>query len=218
MPTAMTGLWLGVGGAMIAGFLLVAAFLPLSHPEYSLLPIKPVGSGERNASRYAMRSDKAGRGDGRGGGQGQADNAKDGGGGKGQAGGKASGQSGKPESQGGDKPGGQGKSDQQSKTGDPSKNAAGEKKSDRSDDSRQSYQPPATGFAAIANAVKWIALVILALVVAVVAVWFAARHLASVSESARKLFEALSAFWRSLFRVPAPEPEESRMCRGSRTP
>jgi hypothetical protein len=207
MPGAMTGLWLGVGAALIAAFLIVAALLPLSHPQYSLIPIQPSGSADPSVSRYAMRSNNAGKGEGRGGGEGKAENAKDGSGGKGQDGGKAAGQSGKPEGQGGDKAGGKGKSDSQSKAGgDPNgKQSGGGPKSDQSDQSPASPPSPPGVFAAIANALKWIALIVLAIVVALVVLWFTARHMASVSDWARKLFEAMSAFWRSLFGGSAPE-------------
>jgi hypothetical protein len=207
MPGAMTGLWLGVGAVLIAAFLIVAALLPLSHPQYSLIPIQPSGSADPNASRYAMRSNNAGKGEGRGGGDGNAENAKDGSGGKGQEGGKAAGQSGKPEGQGGDKAGGKGKSDSQSKAGaDPNGKQSGSgPKSDQSDQSSASPPSPPGVFATIANVVKWIALIVLAIVVALVVLWFMARHMSGASDWARKLFEALSAFWRSLFGGSAPE-------------
>ncbi len=199
MPAAMTGLWLGAGAAMIAGLLLVAALLPLSHPQYSLIPIRPLGSAEAGASRVAMRSDKAAKGENRGG-EGKAENAKDGSGGKGQTGGKQAGQTGKPEGQGGDKSGGKG--DGKSKTGEQSKSQnGGEKKADASDDS---HTPSTSLFTTLANILKWIVLAILAIIVALVVLWFAARHLSEVSDWARRLFEALSAFWRSLFGGSAP--------------
>jgi hypothetical protein len=202
MPPAMTGLWLGIGAAMIAGFLFVAALLPLSHPRYSLIPIQPLGSADASASRFAMRSESAGKGEGRGGGEGKAENAKDGAGGKGQEGGKEAGQNGKPEGQGGDKAGGQSKAGQSAEG-----KGGGDQKTDRSNDSHETYSPPTSAFAALANILKWIALVILAIIVALIVLWFVARHLAEASAWARKLFEALSAFWRSLFGGSAPETE-----------
>jgi hypothetical protein len=57
----------------------------------------------------------------------------------------------------------------------------------------------------LANVLKWIVLIILAILVALVVLWFVARHLAGTAEWARKLFESLSAFWRSLFGGAAPQ-------------
>jgi hypothetical protein len=205
MPAAMTGLWIGVGAALIVGFLFIAALLPLSHPEYSLVPIRPFGSPERDASRYAMRSGNAGQGEGRGGGNDKTQNAYDGGGGKGQEGGKESGQSGKPEGQGGDKSGGKGKSDSQSKVG--AESGDQQRSGEKTDGSDTSRSPSASGFAAVANILKWFALTILAIVLLLVVLWFVARHFASASDWARRLFEGLSALWRSLFGGSAPDSE-----------
>jgi hypothetical protein len=58
---------------------------------------------------------------------------------------------------------------------------------------------------AVAKVLKWIVLVVLVLLVA----WFVLRHLASVSDWARQLLEALAAFWRSLFGGAAPVAEEA---------
>src|SRR5207237_7622608 len=91
MPVAMTSLWLGSGVALIAAFLLAGALLPRPLAEYPLVSLRPLGSTDRDASRFAPNSDTAGKREGRPGADGKGDAAKDGSGGKGQAGGKESG-------------------------------------------------------------------------------------------------------------------------------
>ena len=206
MPLAMTGLWLGIGAAVIVGFLFVAALLPLSHPEYSLIPMRPGGSAERDASRVAARAGNAGKGAGQGGGENKAETAEKSSGGKGEQGGKEAGQSGKPEGQGGDKPGG--KSEGKTKSGGEQPKQSNGETANRSKTAGEAPAPPSSAFTALANILKWITLSILAIVLALFVLWFVARHLAGASDWARRLFEALSAFWRSLFGGSAPESEE----------
>ena len=104
MPAAMTGLWLGIGALLIATFLLVGAFLPRPNAEYSFLPNwMTLGSKQRDASRFALKRDGEGKGEGRASSE-QSDqdkaDAKDGRGGQGQSGGKQSGRSGTGEKDG----------------------------------------------------------------------------------------------------------------------
>lgn len=202
MPMAMTGLWIGSGFAMIVAFLAIAAIMPLSHPEFSLLPIKPLGSAEREASRHAPKSDSAGKGEGRGGAQGDDKNASDGSGGKGQEGGKAKGRTGKPEGPGGEKAGDRGKGGDDSKGGD-----GGQKSNDSetSNDNSSSSPPSSSKLGAVANVLKWIVLIAIGVLLLLGVIWFLARNLAGTFDWARKLCESLSAFWRSLFGGEAPE-------------
>ncbi len=67
MPTAMTGVWLTVGGTLIVILLLLGAFLPRPHAEYSLLDVVKAGSKERNASNFAMKGDSHGKDSGKAG-------------------------------------------------------------------------------------------------------------------------------------------------------
>jgi hypothetical protein len=86
MPAAMTGVWLTVGGLLIAALLLFAAVLPRPEAEYSLFSFSAAKAPERNASKYAMKDGKPGKGEGRPGGdnpEGKNDDA-DAGGDKGQ--------------------------------------------------------------------------------------------------------------------------------------
>jgi hypothetical protein len=65
MPKAMTGVWLTVGGMLIAALLLLGALLPRPNAEYSLFSWSAAKSPERGASKYAMKGGKAGKGEGR---------------------------------------------------------------------------------------------------------------------------------------------------------
>jgi hypothetical protein len=64
MPVAMTGIWLALGGGMIVVLMIVGALMPRPNAEYSLFKFTPLGSKERNASQYAMRSEGSGKGQG----------------------------------------------------------------------------------------------------------------------------------------------------------
>jgi hypothetical protein len=205
MPVAITGLWLGIGAAIIVGFLFMAALLPLSHPEYSLIPIRAAGSAERDASKYAAKGGNAGKGEGRDGGSTKTENANEGSGGKGKEGGKEPGQSGKPEGSGGDKAGGK---SGQSKSGEAGQQSSGEKRSDTAQNADRPKESNSGAFSAIANVLKWITFAILAIVAALFVLWFVARQMSGASRWARQLFDALSAFWRSLFGGAVPEMED----------
>jgi hypothetical protein len=61
MPAAMTGTWLTLGGCLIVALMLVGALLPRPYGEYQLTDFTPLGSKERNASRYAVKHDVSGQ-------------------------------------------------------------------------------------------------------------------------------------------------------------
>jgi hypothetical protein len=65
MPVAMTGLWLALGGGLIVVLMVLGALLPRPYGEYQLANLKSLGSPERQASRYALKRDGAGKGEGR---------------------------------------------------------------------------------------------------------------------------------------------------------
>jgi hypothetical protein len=65
MPLAMTSTWLVLGGCIVGGLMVVGALLPRPYGEYQLLDITPLGSADRNASRYAANRDSPGKGEGR---------------------------------------------------------------------------------------------------------------------------------------------------------
>jgi hypothetical protein len=65
MPAAMTGVWLTVGGLLIASLLLLGAVLPRPNAEYSLFSFSAAKSAKRSASKYAMKGGRPGEGEGR---------------------------------------------------------------------------------------------------------------------------------------------------------
>lgn len=65
MPVAMTSVWLALGGGLIAVIMVLSFLLPRPEPEYSLLPQRDKGKIDRDASKYAVLRDDAGKGEGR---------------------------------------------------------------------------------------------------------------------------------------------------------
>jgi hypothetical protein len=110
IPASMAGIWLGIGSALILGFLVVGAILPRPNSETALIDVSNTfGSKERDASNNAVNSDGKGKGDGAAGEQSskdaQSNNSTEG---KSDEGGKGKGQdgsnkgSGENKGQGGD--------------------------------------------------------------------------------------------------------------------
>jgi hypothetical protein len=87
MPAAMTGAWLTGGGTLIVLLLLAGAFLPRPSAEYPVLGLGRLKSQERGASKFAMKNDGSGKGEGRPGENGPQDkDANNSGRGQGQRG------------------------------------------------------------------------------------------------------------------------------------
>jgi hypothetical protein len=132
IPRSLVGVWLTMGGALVAVLLVLGAVLPRPQTEYPLVELPGVGSPKQKASRYALKGGSAGEGEGRrvgeqprdaqkgqpeagsqgkrGDGQGQADGQKGDGGGRGNKnaadGGKQPGdRSGNGQQRGGDQSG-----------------------------------------------------------------------------------------------------------------
>ena len=102
IPTALAGGWLGLGGVLIVGFILMGAFLPRPHSEVPWFGIPRAGKADREASKYALRKDGTGSGNGAGGNKSKAGdggasgkNGKPGGGSKGTKGERREGAGGK---------------------------------------------------------------------------------------------------------------------------
>jgi hypothetical protein len=64
MPVAVTGIWMTLGGALIVVLMLLGALLPRPYGEYQVIRFTPLGSQERQASRYAVNRDGSGKGQG----------------------------------------------------------------------------------------------------------------------------------------------------------
>lgn len=65
MPAAMTGVWMALGGGLIVLLMVVGALLPRPYGEYQLIHLNTSAAQERNASRYAVLREGAGKGEGR---------------------------------------------------------------------------------------------------------------------------------------------------------
>jgi len=63
MPKAMTGVWIGLGGALILCFLVVGALLPRPYSETPIWNIDKVASTTRESSEHSIFSDAAGKGE-----------------------------------------------------------------------------------------------------------------------------------------------------------
>jgi hypothetical protein len=66
MPIAMTGVWLLLGAALIASFLVLGAVLPRPAAEFAIIDLPwRAGAKEREASRFAQHGEDAGKDEGR---------------------------------------------------------------------------------------------------------------------------------------------------------
>jgi hypothetical protein len=195
MPTAMTGLWLGVGGILIALVLLVGGFFPRPHAEYPLFSWARVGSPDREASRIGQ-GDSPGKGEGRASAKGEGDAQE--GSGKGQEGGKSQGQSGKPEGGDGGQKGGGAKS---GKDGDKGPGKSGQGRDNPSSSDSQSPGLPQW----FTNGLKWALIVMVGIPIAILLMLFVLRRLDSLPGWLQKWVDALISWWQSLFgRTPEP--------------
>lgn len=180
MPATMTGLWLGLGGALVASVIGVAAVLPRPHAEYSLIP----GWGakqERDASKYAVKGGDAGKGDGRAidkqardpDGSPVQGKKGDGGDHKGETGKGEKGEKGNESGENGEKGG---KPDD--RAGEKGEKSGGKpsdgKPGDESGGSRSSATPPPAGLPAgleqVAAVLKWVVFAVLAIIAVVLVV------------------------------------------------
>ncbi|MBY0460943.1 MAG: DUF4129 domain-containing protein, partial [Gemmataceae bacterium] len=224
-PGAMTASWLGLGGVLIAGFLVLAAFLPRPHSEVPWFGIERAGSSKRDASRYAQLRDSAtGEGDGAGGnktkagdgsasgkgGQSGGGNSGEKGGGKGSEGkggsGKKGDQSGGSESGAGK---GKGKESEARKDQDGEDNRKGSDSTREGDDAKgdggrnQSGSPssPQLGgaLAQVANIAKWIVFALVAILIVFGLFFGILKYLAPFTAWAQRLLDGLRAWWAGLF-------------------
>ncbi len=222
MPAAMAGVWMLLGAALIGSLLILGTFLPRPTAEYALwnLPGRATSDG-LDASRWAMRGQKEGKGEGK-----QLVEKK----GEEEAGGSKESKEGKGNPQGDGerrRPSKEGKESQGS--GDDSKKAGGEqgkkaadgqqkkdgeaKKSDseQKDGSAQRPEapPPPSSLpdivpswgASLAAFLKKIILVVFGLLIAFVVVRAILKFLANFTDWARDLLKLLEAFWRGLQQV-----------------
>ena len=194
MPAAMTGVWLTLGGLLIALFLLAGALLPRPRGEYQLFDRDRAGSKARQASRANVKRGESGEG------KGDAKDAKDG---KDQ--GKEQGQGDKKGDQKDGKAGKDAKKDKADKdakkgSGKPKKD--GGDKTDEKDADRDTNSPPraqsSSWWKGLAKVLKWVVFGILALVVLFFVVRNFLQFLSNFTSWARDLLDALRRFWESL--------------------
>ena len=236
MPKAMTGAWLGMGAALVLGFVFVGALLPRPYSETPIFGLNRVGSADRKASKHAQLNDSAGKGEGQAGNQTKA--------GDGKATGKdgkpgGSGKNGKAKQGSGDKKGEQGggkdksgkdgegkdagdkndRSDDQAKQ-DQEKKDAERDEDDKSNDSDRRFPDTKLGnvMEKVASFLKWVVFILLGLLVLAFVFRGALKYLANFMPWARNWLDALSAWWNRLWSkragvVEATPAEEKKAYR-----
>ncbi|VTT97653.1 Uncharacterized protein OS=Pirellula staleyi (strain ATCC 27377 / DSM 6068 / ICPB 4128) GN=Psta_3326 PE=4 SV=1: DUF4129 [Gemmataceae bacterium] len=231
IPMALSGGWLALGGVLIAAFLTAGAFLPRPHAEVPWFGIERAGKSERDASKYAVRRDGAGKGDGADGretkaGDGKASgqngqpggNTGESGDGTGDSGSGGDGKDGKSGgASGGDKKGEAtgGKNGEKSspgkkpESGDSRDASDPQKRDSDGDDATGGTPPAATQLAALreqlGEALKKFVFVVVGLIVITAAVLGVLRYLAPFTNWAARLLDALRNWWAGLFGTPKPK-------------
>lgn len=227
VPASLTAGWLGLGAVLIAGFLVVGAFLPRPYSEVPWFGLPQAGKSERDASKYAQLRDSAGQGEGAEGdvtekGRGSASGKNGDPGGSVSRDPKGSVKGGKS---GGDSrsrdPKGSGGNSRDAKA-DTAQNGEKERDNDRSgrggDTDREGKDargqskgrerssgrsPPNTrlggAIGKVAEFLKWVVLAVVVFLVLVVIALAVLRYLAPFTEWARNLLDALRNWWAGLF-------------------
>jgi hypothetical protein len=228
IPMALSGGWLALGGVLIAAFLTVGAFLPRPHSEVPWFGIERAGKADRDASKYAVRRDGAGKGDGVDGretkaGDGSASgkngqpggNKGESGDGKGDSGSGGDGKDGKS----GGASGTDKKGDAGGKGGEkasPGRKAEGDKSAESRDandpqdgdgarDSSQARTQLAAAVEQLAEKLKKFVFAIVAVLVIVAVILGVLRYLAPFTNWAARLLDALRGWWAGLFGTPKPK-------------
>jgi Domain of unknown function (DUF4129) len=230
IPAPLTLGWLGIGAATIVIFLAIGAALPRPHSETPLIDIPTAGKKDRNASKFAQKTDDgaAGKGEGKAGNKNEAGkdakasgkNGEKGGnaGEKGDGGGKGKDQGGKNKADGKDGKDGKqadGKQNEQGKQGEQKDNKADgdkdakqadDKSNDEdksSDDGNSSRETTSKIFESIGGFLKWIVWFVIAVAVIVGIAIFFLKYLAPFTQWAKNLLDWL----RGLF---ARKPREGK--------
>jgi hypothetical protein len=235
IPTVLAGGWLLLGGALIVVFLLLGAFLPRPHSEVPWFGIERAGKSDRDASKYAMRRDAAGEGDGASGSQTKAGDGsasgkggKPGGGSKGDKGsggkgqGGKGGKEGKSDQSGGDTKGnGGGKGDENEAKKDEDGGSGGSDNDQDRDESKekaesrerpggsQSSSELGATLEKITGVLKWIVFAIVAVLVVVAIVLAILRYLAAFTDWAQRLLDAIRNWWANLWGKASPVRERA---------
>lgn len=212
MPQAMTGVWLGLGAALVLGFVFIAALLPRPYSETPVWALKRAGSTDRGASKNAQTADGAGKGAGNAGNQTKAGDGKSTApngdpGGQGEDGKSKQGSGTQKEGDGGgrEKKDGNGRDgsqsgDEQRDKQDPG-NDGRDSESKDSNNSDRRFPDTKLGnvLEKITTFLKWLIFIVLALVVLAFVFRGVLRHLGQFMPWANNLLESLYAWWASLW-------------------
>ncbi len=215
MPRAMAGVWLGLGGALVVGFVVVAALLPRPFSETPVWNLSKLTSKDRKPGRHSPLDDGTSKGGGRGTDKSNQDdrpedNPKDN---EGKAAldkearnKSTAGAEGEDGNKSGDKSGG-------------SRMRRGDNRGDTNDskDEKQGNDPPnpdrlfpetklGNVLEKLATFLKWLVFIVLALIVLAFVFRGALQYLANFVPGARRLLEALAAWWERLWRRREAKP------------
>jgi hypothetical protein len=229
IPSALTASWLGFGAVLIVVFLVLGAFLPRPHSEVPWFGIARAGKSDREASKHAISTSGAGKGEGRPGDQVRRDpNSKATAQGKpGSGKGNSEQQSGGNSSKTTDSPTGGKKTNTNGKAGDadtqdtdrkdnanrdPERGSSGNTSSGNTDEetsdaagstdqTRQATPQTQLGVTVqkIAAALKWVVFALVAVLVILACAVALLRYLAPFTDWARRLLDALRDWWAGLF-------------------
>lgn len=218
IPASMTLSWLGLGAAIVVVFLAVGAVLPRPHSETPLIDLPKAGMQDRNASKFAQKTNDgaAGKGPGNAGNKNEAGkdakasgkNGEKGGnaGEKGDGGGKGKDQGGKNTAEQKDDQGGGGQKQDQGKNGEKKNNqnnqAEGDKNANdaqaKTQDENQSENSSSSSSGTFARAmqsigsfVKWIVWAVIAIMAIGGIAIFILRYLAPFTTWAKNLLDWL---------------------------
>jgi len=237
IPPVLAGGWLGLGAVLILLFVVVAALLPRPHSELPWFGITRAGKADREVSKYAIRKDGAGKGEGASGDKSKAGDGKASGKG-GKAGGGSRGEKGdgkgdrgkggsgkKGDQSGGDeKGGGKGQGDDSQAKKDEQGSKGEERDGGSSDENEKNQDGDSEGRAAgsqsdsqltgalekVAGVVRWIVIAVMAVVVVVVVVLAVLRYLAPFTGWAQRLLDSLKNWWAGLWGKRKVGPELQR--------
>lgn len=228
IPVKMTAGWLGLAAGIVVVFLLIAAFLPRPHSETPLVNLPKWGSKERNASKNAKVKDKSrGKGEGEAGDTQKDKDAQNKQDGKSGSGEKKDGETSKGNDQSDQKGNEEKKDENRSSRGSrkETEKSSSEEKDDQKSESKQdsktespSNQKLGSVLETASSFLKWLAWIIIALIVIAAIVIFFLRYLAPFTSWAKNLLDWLSSLFRRKERKEHKEKTEEEKQQAPRPP
>jgi hypothetical protein len=208
IPASLTAGWLGLGAVLIVVFLVAGAFLPRPYSEVPWFGLPQAGKSKRDASKYALLKDSAGKGEGADGNVRDFDkNAKQSvntnGKGNGKGDQKANGKGGQ-KGDGDAKNKGEQKDGPNAKAGDGEESGTDENAKDGKDGGgNESRRSPDTKLGSVAESiakfVKWVVFALVVLLIIGVLFFGVLKYLAPFTAWARNLLDAIRNWWANLF-------------------